>query len=274
MAQSKKQKKSQIELKNKASGLTKKDVKFEKPISFKGNKQLLEQKKQKIPEQKVTNIFDFDELSDDAQEKAIERRRQLISESGDTFFAEDQGIIFDDTHKLDAEEIGLNNPISPSAYEVAGNRGEDYIQYDDLEIKDEKKFARYLGLPKSLDDKVHAELENDREGTNTRLVFRDNTGGNTEGTGGEIDISGEASSILEHYEGFVGEGENDSFHREDVPSVEEAHDMVGAFDRFADLMDDALKHLTNNFENQFEEETIKEDFELNENKFDKNGDIA
>lgn len=270
MAQSKKQKKIQIELKRKASALTKKDVKFEKPVSFKGNKQLLKQKTKNIPNQKVTNVFQIDDLDESAKDKARDWYKNIINEGGENFFAEDQGIIFDDTHKLDSEEMGLNSPMTPSTFDV-GSGGGEFIQYDDLEIKDEKKFAKYLGLPKSLEDKVHPELENGREGDNTRLVFRDNTGGNTEGTGGEIDISGEASSILEHYEGQVGDGENDSFHKEDVPTVDEAHDMVGAFDRFADMMDDSLKHLKNNYESQFLDENVDENIRINEYEFDEDG---
>lgn len=221
---------------------------------------------------KETRVFKFGELDDDVQEKVLEKERQAIAEFNDDFFAQDEGILFDEDEKKDGRDIGLKN-LFPTTYDVASNRGTDFIQFE-LEIDDEKKFNKYLGLPKSLDDKVHTEFENDREGNNTRLVFRDNTGGNTEGTGGEIDISGEASSILEHYDEEGFDEDEKTFQKDDIPTVEEARNMVSAFDKFDDLMIDSLRHLTRNYEFQFEEESIKENLDANEREFTADGTPA
>ncbi len=219
----------------------------------------------------VKDIWSWKEADDDLQEKILEKLRQDAYQTADDFFLEDDGAIYDKDEKKGAEEIGLNNP-RPSAYEVGGNRGNDYVQFD-FEIKDQKKLYKYLGISDKLAEKVHVEFHNEGE-VNTQLQFNDNTGGNTEGTGGEISLAGDTGFIYDHYTDEYGEGEEDIFHKEDVPTEEEGRSMLHAFDKFDDLMINTLHNITRNYEYQFEDEKLIEDAKANEWDFDKDGDIV
>ena len=108
---------------------------------------------------KEIKVWKYENASEELQEKIIEKERQSISESQENFFAEDEGILFDNDEKKDAQDIGLKH-VMPENYDVGGNRGEDFIQFD-LEIENSKKFHEYLGLTDKIMRKVSLNFEND-----------------------------------------------------------------------------------------------------------------
>ncbi len=266
--QSAQDRKIQIELKKKASGLTSKSIKFEHPVQFKGNEEFLRKKTKQLPKQNVTNIFKFDDLDEVAKIKA---RSWWVDGINQVDFAQDQGIIFDDSRKLAPEEIGLNNPLEPSGYDLSNGMAGNFIQYADLKVEDSKKFNKYLGLSDKILEKVNYEIQSNGSDS-TRLVFFDNSGGNSEGSGGEISLSPDISWIDEHYEYDANlEPDEKIFQKSDIPTVAEGHEVLNAFDKFADLMDDSLKHLKASYEYQFDETNIEDQIETNDYTFDIHG---
>ena len=224
------------------------------------------------PRFKQTRVWKFEEAPDDLKEKIIEKLRNNKFEENDDFFAQDEGIIFDKDEKKDGHDIGLKN-LFPSRWDVGGNRGDDFIQFDELEIDNKKKFVDYLGLSKDLRAgeqlaKIDVEFRNDRESNNTALQFTDVNGSN-------ISLAGDRGALFEHYgeEDDLPEDEK-MFNKEDVPTQEEFDSMLRAHDKFADLMDDALIHLRNNYDFQFTDEALEEDATANEYDFDEDGNIA
>jgi len=115
-------------------------------------------------------VWKFDDAPDDLKEKILEKLRLSRMEFGDDFFAQDQGLIFDDDEKKDYNDIGLNAPF-PKFYDVDSNRGTDFVQFRDLKIEDESRFAKYLRINKKLQNKISFEFENDnnRDMDNTTL---------------------------------------------------------------------------------------------------------
>ena len=212
-------------------------------------------------------IWKFDDAPDDIQEKIIEKLRRDKEEFGDTFFAEDQGLIFDDDDKKDASDIGLNMPF-PKFFDVGSNRGTDFVQFRDLKIEDEDKFARYLGIDKKLQKRIEFLIENDdeRDMSNTTLAIvpPDESGGQF----GESNIdNGSALDDLWKYN-------NEEIAPEDRLTEKELETLLDAVQKFNNLMGMTLSHLVNNFEDQFTDETLSEDARANDYDFDEDGMIV
>lgn len=214
---------------------------------------------------KETRVFKFDDLESDVQEKVLESERTKVAEFSDTFFAEDQGLIFDDDEKKDADDIGLSNPSSPKYFDVGSNRGTDFVQYE-LEVKDEDKFAKYLGIGKELLNKIEFRFENDnnRDMSNTTLEIvppRSTSG---------FDSTITSQSAMDDLFRF-----NDpNFDDEERLSAQELETLIDAVSKFDSLMHMTLVHLSNNYEDQFTDERIKEDLEANEREFEADGTPA
>lgn len=205
---------------------------------------------------KEIRVFKFDELEPDIQEKVLEKERQSIAEFNDNFFAQDEGILFDKDEKKGGQDIGLKN-LFPTNYEVDGNRGTDFIQFE-LEVDDKKKFYKYLSLSDALMKKVDVDFHNEGD-VNTQLEF-------TDVNGSRIDLAPDVHLADEHYD--------EDFDKADIPTQDQVKEILHAFDKFDDLMIDALRNLTSNYEFQFQEDTIKENLDANEREFEEDGSPA
>ncbi len=205
-------------------------------------------------------VWKYDDAPEDLQEKIIEKLRQGKFEFSDTFFAEDQGLIFDDNEKKDYSDIGLNAPF-PKFFDVGSNRGTDFVQFRDLEIEDENKFAKYLGINKKLQNKINFEFGNDnnRDMDNTTL---------------EITLPSSevitTDNALDDFDGVLAKP-SETF--EDI-SRQEFISVLDAILKFDNLMSMTLRHLVNNYEDQFTDETLAEDARANEYEFDEDGNIT
>jgi len=212
-------------------------------------------------------VWKYDDAPEDLQEKIIEKLRQNKLEFGDTFFAEDQGLIFDDNEKKDYSDIGLNAPF-PKFFDVDSNRGTDFIQFRDLEIEDEDKFARYLGIGNELQKRIEFRIENDdeRDMSNTTLAIvpPDESGGQF----GEANIDN--NSALDD----LWKYNNEEIEPEDRLTEQQLETLIDAVNKFDNLMSMAQRHLTANYEDQFTDETLAEDARANEYEFNEDGDIA
>ena len=212
-------------------------------------------------------VWKYEDASDELQETILEKLRNMKYENQDDWFAQDDGILYDENAKTDAKDMGLKY-AHPEYYDVDSNRGTDFIQFV-LEIEDPKKFQKYLGLPDAVNQKISYDFQNDTGNwgsNNTRLQFYDSSGG-------EINLSPDTAWADEHYdEGNVDEDER-MFHKDDIPTHNEALLVLQAHDKFADLMDDSLKHLRANYEYQFSDEALIEDAKANEWEFTEDGKI-
>lgn len=212
-------------------------------------------------------VWKYEDAPPDLEEKILEKLRSNALEFNDTFFAEDEGLIFDDDEKKDASDIGLNTP-TPKFFDVGSNRGTDFLQFRDLEIKDENKFAKYLGINKALQNRIEFQIVNDenRDMSNTTLeiVPPDENGG----VFGEGNIS--ENSALDD----LWKYNNEEIAPEDRLTEGQLETLISAVRKFDNLISMAQNHLTSNYESQFTDETLKENAEANEWEFDEDGNIA
>ena len=214
-------------------------------------------------------VWKYKDAPHDLQETIIEKLRNNAYESQSDWFAQDDGILYDENAKMDAKDMGLKY-AHPEYYDVDSNRGTDFIQFV-LEIEDSKKFQKYLGLPDAVNRKISYDFQNDTGNwgsNNTRLQFYDSSGG-------EIDLSPDTHWADEHYSEDEDVDEDERmFHKDDIPTHNEALLVLQAHDKFADLMDNSLRNLKRNYEYQFSDEALIDDAEANEWEFTEDGNIA
>jgi hypothetical protein len=221
-------------------------------------------------------VWKFEDAPDDLQEKILEKLRNNKSEFGDTFFAEDQGLIFDDDEKKDATDIGLNMPF-PKFFDAGSNRGTDFVQFRDLKIEDEDKFAKYLGINKTLQNKITFEFENDnnRDMSNTTLEIISPTGDVIDTDTSKDDQAGVGVTTRSREEvKRLFKDETSEEDEDDVLFPDEFDKIFDAIIKFDNLMGMTLTHLVNNYEDQFTDETLKDDAIANDYEFDEDGNIA
>lgn len=217
---------------------------------------------------KEIRVFKFEELEPDVQEKIIENRRQSTLEFGDTFFSEDDFLIFDPKTKFQGNEIFKNT--QPKFFEVDSNRGTDFVQFEldfkEPETESEKKLSKFLGISEALRQKIQFRFINDstRLGgeNNTKLAFRD------EVDGLEIDLDQEYKENPTGFDNFAG------FPKDATPTREEYKALQDAVEKWDDLISQALQNLTRNFESSISDETLKEDIEESELEFTEDGSPA
>ena len=119
----------------KKGGVSSKQLSTNPESSNPDSKKASELKKEKGRIKEI-RVFKFDELEPDVQEKVIERERQNKAQFLDPiFFAEDEGILtqVDTKTKFFGNEVFKN--VIPKFYDVASNRGTDFIQFE-LEFKE------------------------------------------------------------------------------------------------------------------------------------------
>lgn len=198
-------------------------------------------------------VWKFDDAPDDVQEKIIEKLRQEKSEFGDLNFTQDEGLIFDEDEKKGANDIGLKTAF-PKHFDVDSNLGIDFVQFD-LDIEDEDKFAKYLGIDKKLQNKINFRFMNDnkRDPDNTTLEI--------------ITPSGEVIDTDTEDESLIADSKFEV-------SPKEFTKIFNAIIKFDNLMSATLRHLRDNYEDQFTDETLEEDARANDYDFDEDGGIV
>lgn len=201
---------------------------------------------------KQIKVWRFNDASDDLQEKIIEKWRENIS-GQDTFYAEDEGILYDTKEMFAGHDVFTD--VIPKFWDLDPRN--KYIQFD-LDVKDEKKLAKYLGIPEKLRVKIDFKFKNEGD-DNTRLVFIDIMGN-------EVDLSDDVHSFDDD-NNFFGVA------KDDKPTLNEFRLLLQAHDKWADLMDKSLNNLQLNFDDQFHEETIKDTIEANNFTFNSSGEI-
>jgi len=201
-------------------------------------------------------VWKFDDASPELQEKILEKNRD-INLGFDNYWAEYDGLIYDKKTKL--ADYDVFNNYSKKYYEL--DQGQ-YIQFPDLEIKDDKKLAKMLGIPESLRKKIDFRFKSERENT-TKIEFVDYE------WNGQIDIE---ESYSDYKEPLYAEAQ---YSGEAKPLTEKEFNVLGkASEKWDDMMNDALRSLSDSYDYQSSDEGVKETLEANEYEFDEEGNIA
>jgi len=177
-------------------------------------------------------VWKYDDAPEEIQEKIIEKLRSDRYESGDDWFAQGDWLLDYDMFKWDDREM---------YYEVASNRGTDYLQFKNLEVKDDEKFRKLLGVDKLLWKNVYYSITN----PSSSFGYEHNT-------------------TIE----FQPDDPEKEF------TVKQREKLETAKEKFDDVIHESLVNLTNSFEDQFTDETLAEDARANEWEFNEDGEIA
>jgi len=230
------------------SSISSKDIRSKKRVE-KSSGDDLKQRKMHT----TKDIWTYDEAPQELKDKIIEKLREDEYEYSDDFFAEYDGIIYD--KKSDIGDYDVFKNYNKKYYDL--DRGQ-YIQFPDLEIKDEAKLYKMLELPKSLMDKVDIRFNSERE-SNTRIEFWEDEGQTTLRLG-DFPYS-EYKEASEKYD-------------EKPMSEKEFNALENATEKWDDMMHNAWSSLRDNYEYQFTDEALIEKARSNEYDFDEDGNIA
>jgi len=194
---------------------------------------------------KTVNIYNFDELSDSAQEKAIENIRNRNYENND--FSErtlDDNYLFEPKHAILEGLFGDKYKGDPP---ILGNSRKVYFSLDrdryldatkGIEVNDEHAFLQWLGIPLDLQPHVYWNITN--SGNDTIIEFE------------------------------LGDWDEN---KEEFTDAEEEI-LEDAQEKFSDHMSDVLQSIEDNIDYLFSDEAIKEDIEANEYEFTEEGEIT
>ena len=200
---------------------------------------------------KEVKIWKFDDAPEELKEKILEKNREINLDSD--FWADYDGLIYDKKSGLADYDVFKN--YSKKYYDL--DRGQ-YIQFPDLEINDESKLLKMLGLPESINKKISdIGFDSERE-RNTKIVFRDLLS-NTIDTDGTYD----------DYTKYI---DNDD--KSEMLTKKQFEDLQRATTKWDDLMHDAWVNLRDNYEYQYSDEGVKETLTANDYDFDEYGNIA
>ena len=203
---------------------------------------------------KKVKIWKFEDAPEDLKEKILEENRAINVEFDD-FWADFDGLIYDKETKIADHEVFSH--YGKKYYDL--DRGQ-YLQFPDLEIKDEKKFAKMLGIPKSIADRIDFNFINEGE-RNTELRVKD--------LGTYEDITDETE--YEDYKKYAG---IQSFDVEKKLTKTEFEKIKNAIEKWSDLMHQAWVTLKENYEYQYTDEAVKDTIIANDYDFDEDGKIA
>lgn len=200
---------------------------------------------------KKIKIWKFDDAPKELQEKILEKNRDINVGFGDDFWADYDGIIYD--RKTNIGDYDVFENYGNKYYDL--DRGQ-YIQFPDLQIKDEKKLAKMLGIPESLQLKVDFNFVSEGERT-TELEFTEES---------TLEVVRE-DDTYEDYLKYVDK-EDKSLTKADWEKLQKA------ISKWSDLMHQAWVSLRDNYEYQFTDEAVKETLIANDYDFDEDGDMA
>ena len=208
-------------------------------------------------------VYKFDELPKEIQEKVLDEHRQI---NVDFDWWDMDGLV--DFNEQDFKDAGVqplpkewyNRKLMPDKIHYEGveypayiglikyshknmyfdiDRGQ-YLQLNDIEVKDDNVFRKFLKIPEKLWGKVSYRFDSSGRETNTTLEFRDNEG--------------------------------DDFEDSEKLSPAERDTLKNAQDKWQDKMGEALKMLKDTYESSMEDEEVADTIRANEYDFKENGE--
>ena len=193
--------------------------------------------KEKEQRTKEIKIWKIDEAPEDLKKKILEKHRDINVDS-DTLTWGDW--------LLDSEIFYWNeDKIYYDLY-----RGQ-YIQFEDLRVKDSEKFRKLLRVPKELWKKLDFKFENisgNLANYNTKIKFTEETSKSYD----ELDENGNGGDLSDTEKAWVSQ----------------------AYEKFDEIIQESYVALKNNYEYQLSDEAVEETLIANEYDFDENGDIV
>ncbi len=185
----------------------------------------------------VRTLYKFDELSEEAQEKALDNMRDINVQ--DIFWSDYDCKMGLSTKELKSRSMKSEHIFSGDndCYFDVG-RG-SYIQFKDIEVENDDDFRRWLRVPKQLWLNSYYTID--------KTPFR------------------ERNTTLEI--------EPDKESRNDFTDREQEI-IDRAIEIFDDKVSEALVNLRNSYEYQYSDEAVKETIEANEYEFTEEGKLA
>lgn len=209
-------------------------------MAFEVSKRKLKDKGYEVRSYKV---YSFEKAPKEVQEKALEKYRYFNVEHR-SYLEEDDYLIDlslkKDTLKQVEKTQGEGNTLFRwKSGNYNADYGYQYVQFKDLEVKDDEAFRQELGISKKLWDKVDYSFENPSREGNTQIAFILKDGGDT----------------------FA------------MPK-EEQEELDKGIDHFSYLMRESNKNLQKSYEYDISDEAVKEGLIANDYRFNEKGEIG
>ena len=193
-----------------------------------------------MPRRETITILKFEELSECAKEKALEKHRFYEVDYG-WWDRCGEGLLEPDQETMKKLELQIDQWSCPiinykvSAFDI--ERG-SYLQLTDIDVRDEKAFRKMLGIPLWLWEYVYYTFKNSHRETNTELVI-------------ELDLpEGEEKPEIEHYLNFLA-----NVHFNEAKAI------------WDEMMENALKILRDDYYYLISDEAVAEMLTANEYEF-------
>lgn len=187
-------------------------------------------------------VYKFDELPKEAQEKALETYRE-INVNYDWW--DSDGWLELSQKEMDDAGITMSEYEGGTIYEWKQmwfdiDRG-SYVQFDQLSVKRDNLFRKFLGVPESTWKKVSYRFDNSSRERNTKLEFYDEEG-------------------MNHYSS-------------DQLKPDEVEILNNAQEKWNDKCEQVIKDLRDTYYDALSDEQVAESFRANEYEFTENGKI-
>ena len=211
----------------------------------------IRKKKEKF-ETRTYKVWKYDDAPEEVQEKILENWREHHS-GQDEWFTQDDFL-------LDGGDTKGNAIFRWKDLYYDLDRGQ-YIQFNDLQVKNEDEFYKLLGIPKKLQNKISYSFDNPRGSYgfehNTEIEFREPLGDTLAKDG-----------TYEDYMKYVNdEDKNDALTRNEFEVLQKA------MEKFSDMVHNAWVHLKGNYEMEFEKDYIIDQINANDYSFTEDGKI-
>jgi hypothetical protein len=229
---------------------------------------LIEKQKQTLDAGNTESVFTFDELSPDAQEEALEYQRVMASE--EDFWKEDY-MLFEGREMNGVEAGKAFKGFTKAYYDMDSG---DYIQFPDLEVKDDAKFYEFAGLSDEIRAKVEVRFgEPEKYGGDydTEVNFFQTSGDDLTENYDSSDYDSYRSDVDEYYDERPRGGEIKYAN----PPITQAEfgALYDAKDRVDDFLSNTLTKYSEAYEYSMSDEALKYTIDANEYQFDDDGTI-
>jgi len=202
-------------------------------MAYKVKKSKVKEKKYEIRRYKV---YSFENLTKESQEKALENYRYWAVENENLVdqddFLMDMGLK-EKTLEVARRKVGQGNTLFVWKTAYYNLDRQNYLQFVELEVRDDEAFRQELGVSKKTWDKVHYNFDN----------------------------SGEKDTEI-NFESYDTELTN-----------KEKNELQNAHSNFDVLMKKAKENLKNDYEYRMSDEYLIEGFKANDYKFTEQGKI-
>jgi hypothetical protein len=188
---------------------------------------------------KHVEIWKFDDAPEEVKQKILEKHRD-INVTDAQMLTDGDWLLDSDIFDWDRNKVYFDL-----------DRGQ-YIQFNNLSVKDPESFRKLLGISKPLWKKIS-------------FTFKNWTGGGSSATNTAIEFTEESDR---------GYSELDEYGKGGELSEKESEQISQAYEKFSDMIHKSWVGLRDTYEAQMSDEDVGETLRINEYDFDENGDIV